>query len=278
MRSKIVIALLTALLLGASALVLVNWLPHRFELARHQRIHRNWDREYSRLEAHDAHPELLRHFRETHYPDETARIDAVRSLIHTFSINRDATGIEKHGDIVTSMLAELLENPEAEKPHLLCDHQANIMIMLLDALDIEARLVHAFSTRGAPALHDHSFLEVRNPDTGAWEIQDPYDNVYWKDLKTGNRVGLLPMVLNAPERYVPCREGVCDRSLSQISRKRKDFFQAMVYDYSRDRKRSVCIVNSRRFDMDTVFDEARIDNATFDEFLERWIDPIVIVQ
>jgi len=278
MRSKIFLILLLLCLTAAAVYSLARWLPHREEMARLERIERYWEREYSRLEAADMDPRLIEHLREGDFPDATARIDAVRSLVHELSIRKKTTGIEKHGDTVSAMFAELLQNPEAPRPHLLCDHQANIMIAILDALGFQARLVHAFSSRGAPELHDHSFLEVRNPDTGSWEIQDPYDDVYWVHLETGRRACLLELVMNDPRDYAPCRGGDCDWSLSEIDRKRRDFFQALVWDFSREKRRSVCIVNSRRFDLEAVFDEPRISGKPYRGFLEKWIDPLVIVQ
>ncbi len=278
MRWKITSLVLALVLVAGVIVVLANWLPHREELARQQRIHRNWEREYSRLTAEHVDPALVRHFRAADYPDSTSLIDAVRRLVHGCSLPEQDTGIAKHGDTVTGMIAAQLKDPQAPKPHLKCDHQANIMIAILQALGMQARLVHAFSSARAPALYDHSFLEVRNPDSGAWEIQDPYYNVYWKDLQSGRRAVLLELVLNDPDRYAPCRDGVCDATWEFIDNPAKDLFQAMVFDYSRDKRRSVSIVNSRRFNLETLFTETRIKNAPFGDFLREWIDPIVIVQ
>lgn len=278
MRTKLVLLIAVFLLLAGGVWLLFQTLPYGEELARFKRIHRNWDREYSRLTAADVDQAVVAHFDRDKFPNETARIDAVRSLVHAFSIRKLDTTISKHGDTITKMFAAQLQDPDAPKPKLLCDHQANIMIAILDALGIKARLVHAFSTRKAPDLEDHSFLEVLNPDTGSWEIQDPYFDVYWKNKKTGRRAVLLDLVMNDISDYTPCQGEVCDWSLNNIQKKRDGFFQAMVWDYSRDKKRSVCIINTRRFALDTVFDEARLPKKTFEEFLENWIDPIVIEQ
>lgn len=278
MRVRIMLFLLLLCMAAAAGFSLAKWLPHNQELARLDRIQRYWKREYSRLEASDMDPRLIRHLRQKDFASATERIDAVRRMIWEMTITKHPTGIEKHGDTVSAMFAELLENPEAEKPRLLCDHMANMMIAILDALGFEVRLVHAFSSRGAPELHDHSFLEVLNPDSGHWEIQDPYDNVYWVRQATGERACLLELVMDEPQEFAPCRDGECDWSLSRIDEKRRDFFQALVWDYSREKRRSVCIVNSRRFELDAIFDEPRIQGKPFLAFLEKWIDPVVIIQ
>jgi hypothetical protein len=53
---------------------------------------------------------------------------------------------------------------------------------------------------------DHTFLEVFNPETAAWEIEDADFDVFWVFRSTGRRASLEDL-LSYPvrETFMPCR-------------------------------------------------------------------------
>ncbi len=209
----------------------------------------------------------------------TARLDALRHLIYTCSAN-DRNDVRPKDIVQVSarFLACLRHKGDGEAPKagLLCDHRANVMFVFLQYVGIESRLVHIFSSRAWPELNDHSCLEVLNPDTGRWEIQDPYHDIYYVQARTGRRVGVLELVMGDQADFLPCDGTSCGWRIHDLDNKRRDFFQALVYDRTALAERSVCVINTGKFDATKVFHDDRLKDITFPEHLRRWRDPVII--
>jgi hypothetical protein len=67
--------------------------------------------------------------------------------------------------------------------------RSNLMSAVLEKLGYETRIIALFDTDDE-GLRSHTFLEVRNPETGRWETQDPDFDLYWISKSSGLRVSL----------------------------------------------------------------------------------------
>lgn len=96
---------------------------------------------------------------------------------------------------------------------------------------------------------NHTFLEVKNPDTNEWEIQDPDYNLIYKDLKTGKRLGVNDIVLKPLPSIVPCQSNDdCTWDYAGILLSDKYYGAAMVFDWKN--KPPVLVINRNRFDFE----------------------------
>lgn len=159
---------------------------------------------------------------------------------------------------------------EAKPPPLECSSRSGAMESLLITLGYEVRSVSVYGYK--PGFPAHSFLEVRAPGSDEWQVQDPQFNVFWRDKKTGERLGIRDLVAQDFSRYEPCitpdqcgwnlpnREGHDPRQL------RERFGLASVKDYQRGRR--PLFVNTTRFPLEQPL-EVEGENLTYCDYLEK---------
>jgi hypothetical protein len=120
------------------------------------------------------------------------RFDAVRQFIHTNSHHGDDSEFRellgKKDRIAEEMIA-YASGQRSEPIHLLCGARSNLMSAVLEKLGYETRIIALFDTDDEE-LRSHTFLEVRNPETGRWETQDPDFDLYWASKESGLRLSL----------------------------------------------------------------------------------------
>ena len=126
--------------------------------------------------------------------------DAVREYIYKNSDHGEGTWNQAHGNDHIYVMDQLYRiasgDTPATRPQLLCGNRATVMQALLQNLGIRSRTIYLFS-RYSGSLMGHVFVEVMNPETGAWEIQDPDYNVAYENT-SGHRLNASQMIA-APE-------------------------------------------------------------------------------
>lgn len=212
--------------------------------------------EYETMQAGDVHEDFLALVKERPTTPHAEFLDWLREFAHANSEDENDTersedGIRNHKHLkrMTRMWAQRLETGGGEKPKLKCDHTAKALAAVLENVGIASRLVHVFALKPDGSANDHSFLEVRNPETGAWEILDAYYNIYMVNTTTGRRAGALELVMGDLDEYEPANaEG---RGWEILGDKRgqyvRSLFNGLMYDNRRTQERSVLVVNSRRY-------------------------------
>ena len=68
------------------------------------------------------------------------------------------------------------------------------------------RTLAAFNT--AKNLQAHTLLDVLNPETGEWESQDPFYDVYWKSASGDSRISVTEGA-QALDAIMPCSREQC---------------------------------------------------------------------
>jgi hypothetical protein len=190
------------LVLGAAVVILVlsGWAGH---LLIQRRGEQRLDANLETIQALLALPDQSQ-------PD--AQFDRVRQFIHRNS--RHGAGAEFRsvlGDknlVAERMIAHATGWQNSEPVELLCGARSNMMSAVLNKLGFETRIIALFDTDD-DGLRSHTFLEVKNPETGRWETQDPDFDLYWVSKNSGSRISLADAAENLSD-LEPCHKpGAC---------------------------------------------------------------------
>lgn len=107
--------------------------------------------------------------------------------------------------VATAVLAHA-QGHLTEKPHLECSTRTHVLSGILRTLGFATRQVVLYDhTR---QLASHTLLEVLNPQTQRWEIEDPDYDIYWRHKASGKRASITAVVA-APEQHEPCGRAQC---------------------------------------------------------------------
>ncbi len=176
----------------------------------------------------------------------TELIDAVHLFIHENSrTNEQLSYAPDYGDAVEIMY-DHSQGITSEMPHLLCDGRSTAMLTILQELGIESRLV--FLYKSDPGwISQHTVLEVFNPDTQYWQVQDVGEDIYYIAGKSGIRVNAESLlfdshddILGCPVDGKPCNP---ERAAPTIA-----YFEALRYGFTFE-----VWVNPDRFDLSARF-------------------------
>jgi hypothetical protein len=180
--------------------VLAGWLS--FDAVLDQREEQRFDNMLDNVIGLLRMPEQVK-------PEE--RFDAVRQFIHRNSRHGDDAEFRKllgKKYLMAEGMIAYATGHRSEPIHLLCGARSNLMSAVLEKLGYETRIIALFDTDDE-ALRSHTFLEVRNPETGRWETQDPDFDLYWISKSSGLRVSLAEAAEDL-SKLEPChRPGAC---------------------------------------------------------------------
>jgi hypothetical protein len=136
---------------------------------------------------------------------KTETIDFIRNWVHRNSVHENDPSYDLRAAFntprVLSMLWQTHEAREAPVT-LTCGPRAFAMQRILKELKIGSRIVMIFTDNFDNCV-SHTFLEVFNPDTANWEIQDPDYNIYYIDEKTGERSAALGLIFGDIHSFIP---------------------------------------------------------------------------
>jgi len=137
--------------------------------------------------------------------------DAIRLFVNQNSVHRIDDTFYSYWQDISGYLVKLAvyantpipaRNPEA-RPSMACETRSAAMHHLPRAAGIRSRFV--VITADVSTTNTHTFLEVYDPASARWTIQDPDANIVWKD-KNGRRAGIVDLLRDpVPENFTPCR-------------------------------------------------------------------------
>jgi Ca2+-binding RTX toxin-like protein len=136
--------------------------------------------------------------------------DATREWCRATSVHANGAWWQAHANdgyyVLEQMYKTAIGDPGAETVELLCGNMVDIMSAIYSTLGIQSRAVWLYRNND-DFFGGHTFLEVLNPGTGKWEIQDGDYNVYYVNVRTGERASALDMMY-APdvELFVPVNQ------------------------------------------------------------------------
>jgi len=201
-------------------------------------------------------PDILRLIEDQGFETQTETIDFVRDFVYLNSVHKLDKEFWEYAYDTPRVLDMLYEtySQDAPPPHLVCDPRSYALAMILDELSIQSRTVYMYTddfiADEDKGIQSHTFLEVYNEDFGRWEVQDTDYNIYWEHIETGQRVGVMQLVLDdlshyAPRSFTPEVEAFAAERLPP-------YFEVMIYPQDK-----VGVVNIERFDPANPFLETR---------------------
>jgi hypothetical protein len=199
--------------------------------------------------------ETARFVASQHLTTPTEIVDYVRHFINVNSArDYQEPGLPNRSLALARMLA--YSQGQGDIPHLLCDGEATAMLTLLQELGIESRFIALYGD-GGNIIVEHTVLEVFNPDTQRWEVQDPYQDVYYLDINTQKRASMEHMVFGSLDSTKACDDQGCGKKqiMDMVV-----YFAAFRYGQS-----DTFWVNPDRFDVSKRFLENK--NANLAEYL-----------
>lgn len=189
----------------------------------------------------------------------TEIIDYARHYIYVNSaFDYQEPGEPNRRDALDAMV--LYTQGKGEMPQLLCDGRATAMLTLLEELGIESRLILLYRD-GGDAIQEHTVLEVFNPDTQRWEIQDSYQDLYYLSTDTQERASIERLVFGSLSTIAAC-DGVTCYAEKELSNPAAalGYFQVFRFGAS-----NTFWVNPDRFNISKRFPDE--NNANLPEYL-----------
>lgn len=175
-----------------------------------------------------------------------------------------------HTEIALQFIYHNNINPSSEPAHLDCGPSTRALACILNYFDFQTRIVH-FLTDDFDYVAGHTLLEVLNPDTGKWELQDPLYNIYFYHIDTRQRASALDLVFSDIEKIIPSDgklHGWDKKMHSRYSDRQpkilKDhYFEVLLYGES---KRFV-LINNEKISLTKRF--PKNNNLTILEFIKK---------
>jgi len=190
---------------------------------------------------------------------DTRRIELVRQWVNAKSVHLMDDEYATYAWDTEQVLSRLWKNhvQEGPAPHLACGPRSFAMQAILDRLDLPNRMVAIFTDQGA-ALQSHTFLEVFNRDSGAWEIQDSDFNVEYHD-HSGRKLSTAQMLFMNLKQVEPDSGSVKGWKANGVDHLRSYYFEAAVYfPRNENTGQYLVLVNTDRFDPKRVFPDNRL--------------------
>lgn len=138
------------------------------------------------------------------------RFDKIRELINAHSVyTRTQNTAPGDSENDARQLYRYAAGHEKTPPRMDSAARARLFAALLKAAGYRVRLVTLIPPD--QTLPPHSLVEVYNPRTRRWELQDQDYNVFYSFKGSGQRVALKEMLSQPLENFLPCQmEGYCN--------------------------------------------------------------------
>lgn len=137
------------------------------------------------------------------------KADGLRMLVTNNSqhrIDADFYKLWRDQTLIAGAVLDYMHGRRGELPHLECSARTGLLNHLYDAAGYRSRVIVLWAPD--KNLASHTLLEVLNPETGRWEIEDPDHDVYWRNKKTMLRAS-APDLIADPEAHEPCDPQGC---------------------------------------------------------------------
>jgi hypothetical protein len=141
--------------------------------------------------------------------DFHARADAVRIFVNDNSMHKmdkEFYAIWRDRTKVAGAVLDYSQGRAHQPAHLECSTRQDILHAMLESLGYRTRTVVLY--KAAPDLPSHTFLEILNPQTQRWEVEDPAYDIYWRHRKSGARASIVDVMRN-PKEFEPCGRKSC---------------------------------------------------------------------
>lgn len=220
------------------------------------------------------------------YNNSTESIDRIRSFVYDNSIYLVDEEFYTYYQNIPYILSRLIDTYKnnAPPPHLACGSRAMVMKSILDYVKVESRLIHIYSDN-YDEVRGHTFLEVLNPETLNWGVQDPDLNIYYIDCETNRRATVLQLVFGDISKIIPISPSLHGwnnitswMGWSNLVPLRDNYFECILYQWLNGTivVKSVMLINTDRFNITKRFPQN--NNMTILEVVKKQCnDPTIIL-
>lgn len=192
----------------------------------------------------------------------------IRSFINSNSIRYQSNQKRYYDENDSKKVVDMMlnfHNNQINPPQLSCSSRASAMQEILKVLGVKSRLVNLFSENSG----SHSFLEVLNPNTNQWILEDPDYNIAYKFINQDKKVSLADLVTSSNEDFHPCRGAQCSWSFADNL---KNYTGAALF-YNFDHS-PVIFLNQKKFKVNTVLKWDKKKRNIIDYVNDIWGDNI----
>lgn len=156
----------------------------------------------------------------------TQKVARLRSFINDNSQHRQDSEFYATWRDQTYLAQRLVtgvnDQPE-NRVHLECSTRTALLTLALEAAGIGTRRIDIYDADG---LGSHTFLDVLNPETGAYETHDPDYDITWRDRATLRPVSIAETATEL-DQVEPCGRTGCGWQVAS----RENFKAAKLKDY-----------------------------------------------
>ena len=216
---------------------------------------------WARDNAESIGEEVLLVIRQGKAPSPSALIVAARSFVYNNTVHDGKRKPYAKAEPYAAWRMLQCARKNAPKLRMTCGPRAYALKWILECAGIRSRRVQVYSGT-KDKIRGHRFLDVLNPDTGRWEIQDPSNDITYRRVDTGAPVTTEELVFGDLGRIEPissaARRGWKACGVLPL---REEYFQAMWYEEARPR---LILINRARLDVEKTF--SRDGGMTFDQW------------
>lgn len=269
----------------AAASIVANLVFGRFVITHYPTLRPTIKKAYRELRFKPSRDEtrcleeIVSHVDSMAFQSATAKIDYVRHFVNENSVHSSGEDRPWNTPYVIKRLYQTFRGGGAEPAQLTCGPRALAMQALLREMGITSRFVQLFAD-DADHIRSHSVLDVFNPDSGDWEMQDPDNDICLIDVNSGKRAAtmdalLLPLNRIHPMSYEGTR-GWAELDLDHL----RPFYSGGLYGNLEFLQKPGVVkkaffVNTSRFDCEKKY-PANGGETIYDFMRRRHGDPVFI--
>ncbi len=183
------------------------------------------------------------------------KIDTLMAFVHDNSVQSIDDEFWDDFRNKPRTLDKLIAHAKGESndlPHMECSTRSKLLLLLVRKAGFEAHMIDLF--KYLPEYDSYVVVEVRNPDTGLWEVYDPTYKIHWKREDSNARASIRDLVFTPGFPFSPCLDEIrCGYARAdareKIPESVKDFYGLAVIMNDKGQG-SIQLNNPDRFNLD----------------------------
>lgn len=210
---------------------------------------------WTRYQTQEAYAEILPYTGVSEEQDFDAQMDTLRTFINTHSmheIDAEFKSYWRDSQEIARRMLPIAKGETDKKLHMECSTRSGMMGAFTKELGYRTRSVMVYGLKDNILL-SHTFLEVQNPETQKWQVQDPDLDLYYKIKRQQMRASIEDLVKADFKNIIPCNSaGQCGWNIKSregipATKVQKYLGLASINDYQADHR--PLINNTKRFDL-----------------------------
>jgi len=184
-------------------------------------------------------------------PDDATIIqtaDIVRNFVYRNSIHKiDEKYYRYNSDhkALSDQMISFANQTSPSAPHMECSTRSRTMKYILKNVGIEARKIDVYAPENDFA--SHVFLEVRDPETDEWHIQDPDHNLSWIVSKTSKRANVEDLIKLNISQLQLCAGIDCNKQKTKTKERKLSPYYGLAFFKNEKKDQKITLWNKKKF-------------------------------